>query len=101
MWRRSSAFGGGLIAALALSGPACARAGSASDEECAALGDKYVELFMAEQTEDGLALGVEVLASAAAAGREQVIAQCKSKRTSRATVERCLVVTSMAEFRSC
>lgn len=74
---------------------------SASDEDCAALGDKYVELFMAEQTEDTRKLGPEVLETAAAKGREEVIEQCKTKSTTKATVKRCLDVTTLAAFGEC
>ncbi len=80
---------------------ACISAGTASDEDCAALGDKFVELFMAEQTEDSRKLGPEILEAAASNGREEIVAQCKAKSTPKATVERCLEATTMAEFGSC
>ena len=87
------------VAALA-SAIACI-AGSASEQDCDALGDKFVELFIAEQTEDARKLGPEVLDAAAATGREEVAAACKAKSTPKATIKRCLAVTTMAEFRAC
>ena len=56
---------------------------------------------MAEQTEDMRKLGAEVLETAAATGREEVIEQCKAKSTPKATVKRCLTTTTMAAFRDC
>ncbi len=85
---------------LVLSGSGCFQ-GTASDLDCEALGDKFVELYLAEQTEDSLALGPEVLAAAAATGRAEVVGQCRTKATPKRTVHRCLEAASMAEFREC
>ncbi|HLT35581.1 MAG TPA: hypothetical protein VK034_04830 [Enhygromyxa sp.] len=74
---------------------------AASDEDCAALGDKFVELYRAELSEDARKLPAEVLDGAAEAGREEIIAQCKAKSTPRATVKRCLAVETMDQFRDC
>jgi hypothetical protein len=74
---------------------------AASDEDCNELGDKFVELYMAELSEDAQKLGPEVLEVAAAKGREEIIDQCKAKSTPRATVKRCLAATTMDEFKNC
>ena len=79
----------------------CVGPGAATESDCEALGDKFVELYMAEQTEDSLALGPEVLAAAAATGRVEIIDQCRTKATPKRTVARCREATSMAEFRDC
>ena len=74
---------------------------AASDRECAALGDKFVELYTAELSEDAKKLPQEVLDGAAANGREEVVAQCKAKSTPKATVKRCLAAQTLDEFRDC
>jgi len=74
---------------------------TASADDCASLGDKYVELFMSSQSEDAMKLGVEVLGNAAEAGREEIIAYCKAHSTPKASVKRCLAATSMDEFHKC
>lgn len=80
---------------------ACISACSASDEDCLALGDKYVELFMDAQTEESKKLGPEVLGNAAEAGRVEIVEQCKTKSTPKASVERCLAATTMDELHDC
>jgi len=75
--------------------------GAASDQDCDALGDKFVELYMAELSEDSRKLPPDVLDRAAATGREQIVAQCRAKSTPKATVQRCLEATSMDEFKHC
>lgn len=74
---------------------------SASDEDCAKLGDKFVELYSAELSEDSKKLSPRVLENAAEAGREEVVDQCKKQKYSRASVERCLTATSMSDFKKC
>jgi hypothetical protein len=76
-------------------------AGAASEQDCSALGDKFVELYMAELSEDSRKLGPEVLELAAAEGREEIVGQCKAKKTPKATVQRCLVAKTMDEFQKC
>ena len=63
--------------------------------------DKFVELYMAELSEDAQKLGPEVLELAATKGRDEIVAQCKAKSTPKATVQRCLEVTSMEAFKNC
>jgi hypothetical protein len=75
--------------------------GAASEQDCGQLGDKFVELYMAELSEDARKLPPEVLDRAASTGREEIVAQCKVKSTPKATVQRCLGATSMDEFKSC
>ena len=86
-----------VLACLLVSVTACV----ASDEDCAKLGDKFVELYTAEQTEDSKKLGPEVLANAAEAGRAEVVDQCKKQSYSKASVERCLEAESMDGFKKC
>lgn len=74
---------------------------SASDQDCAALGDKFVELYTASLSKDAKQLPPEVLDNAAATGREEIVAQCKAKSTPKATVQRCLAATSLDEFEGC
>ena len=73
----------------------------ASEEDCAKLGDKFVELYTAEQTEESRKLGPEVLANAAEAGRAEVVDQCKKQSYSKASVDRCLAAESMDAFKKC
>jgi hypothetical protein len=75
--------------------------GAASDQDCSELGDKFVELYRAELSEEAQKLPPEVLESAAENGRHEVVAQCKAKSTPKATVRRCLTATTMDEFREC
>lgn len=74
---------------------------AASEQDCEALGDKFVELYLGELSEDAQELPPKVLENAAAKGRGEVVAQCKIKSTPKATIQRCLTVTTMAEFRNC
>jgi hypothetical protein len=74
---------------------------AASEHDCGLLGDKFVELYMAELSEDAQKLPPEVLESAAAAGRQEVVSQCKAKSTPKATIKRCLAVETMDAFRNC
>lgn len=76
-------------------------AGAASEQDCTALGDKFVELYLAELSEDARKLPPEVLEQAAETGRQEIIAQCKAKSTPKATVQRCLGAATMAEFERC
>lgn len=87
-------------ACLLASSLACT-AGAASDQDCDALGDKFVELYMAELSDDARKLSPAVLERAAATGREEIVAQCKAKSTPKATVQRCLEATTMDEFKQC
>ncbi|MFO7567610.1 MAG: hypothetical protein R6X02_33510 [Enhygromyxa sp.] len=73
----------------------------ASEQECGELGDKFVELYMAELSEEAQKLPPEVLESAAQNGRHEVVAQCKTKRTPKATIKRCLTAETMDEFQAC
>lgn len=73
---------------------------TASDEDCAKLGDKFVELFMKEQPEDN-ALGEEILKSAAEAGKEEVIKQCKAEPPLKSSIDCALKAESMAELEKC
>ena len=81
--------------------PLACISGAASEQDCNALGDKFVELYMAELSEDSRKLPPDVLDRAAATGREQIVAQCRAKSTPKATVQRCLEATSMDEFKHC
>lgn len=74
---------------------------AASEQDCSELGDKFVELYMAELSEDAQKLSPEVLERAAENGRHEVVAQCKAKSTPKATVKRCLAAQTMEEFREC
>ncbi|WP_181197402.1 hypothetical protein [Enhygromyxa salina] len=74
---------------------------NASAEDCAKLGDKFVDLYTAELSEDSKKLGPEVLTNAAEAGREEVVDQCKKETYSKASVERCLAAETMDEFKKC
>lgn len=74
---------------------------TATDEDCAKLGDKFVELYTAELSENSKKLGPEILANAAEAGREEVVEQCKKQSYSRASVDRCLAARSMDAFKKC
>lgn len=74
---------------------------NASDEDCAKLGDKFVELYTGELSDDSKKLSPQVLENAAEAGREEVVDQCKKQRYSKASVERCLEATSMNDFKKC
>ena len=86
----------------AISGLLATTAGcSASDEECARLGQKFVDLYEAELSEDSKKLGPEVLGNAAEAGREEIVNQCKKQGYSRPSVERCLAAQTMDEFEKC
>jgi hypothetical protein len=73
----------------------------ASEQDCGLLGDKFVDLYMAELSEDAQKLPPEVLESAAAAGRQEVVSQCKAKSTPKATIKRCLAVETLDAFRNC
>lgn len=74
---------------------------NASDDDCARLGAKFVELYRAELSEDSKKLEPEVLNNAAEAGRGEIVEQCKKERYSKASVERCLSAQTMAEFKKC
>jgi hypothetical protein len=74
---------------------------NASDEDCVKLGDKFVELYSGELSEDSKKLGPQVLANAAEAGREEVVDQCKKQTYSKASVDRCLAAATMDEFKKC
>lgn len=74
---------------------------NASAEDCAKLGDKFVELYMAELSEDSRKLKPEVLANAAEAGRTEIVEQCKKETYSKASVDRCLRAQTMDEFKKC
>jgi hypothetical protein len=87
--------------ACAFAGALACTAGAASEEDCNQLGDKFVELYMAELSEDARKLSPDVLEHAAATGRAEIVAQCKVKSTPKATVKRCLEATTMDEFKSC
>ncbi|HVI03226.1 MAG TPA: hypothetical protein VM869_31230 [Enhygromyxa sp.] len=84
-----------------LAGSLACTAGAASEQDCEALGDKFVELYTAELSEDARKLPPEVLERAAAKGRDEIIDQCKAKSTPKATVQRCLGATTMDEFKAC
>jgi hypothetical protein len=81
--------------------PLACISGGASDQDCIALGDKFVELYMADLSEDSRKLPPQVLDRAATTGREQIVAQCKAKSTPKATVQRCLEATTLDEFEHC
>ena len=72
----------------------------ASDEDCEKLGSKFVELFEAEQSED-TPLSPKIIENAAVAGKKEVVEKCKANRPAKASVDRCLEATTMAELRSC
>lgn len=74
---------------------------NASDEDCIKLGDKFVELYRGELSEDSKKLSPKVLENAAEAGREEVVEQCQKQTYSKASVERCLAAPTMAEFKKC
>ena len=74
---------------------------NASDEDCAKLGDKFVELYRGELSEDSKKLNPKVLENAAEAGREEVVDQCKKQTYSKASVDRCLTAATMDEFKKC
>lgn len=84
---------------LCLLATGCSR--NASAEDCGKLGDKFVELYTSELSENSKKLGPEVLANAAQAGREEIVDQCKKETYSRASVERCLAAETMDEFKKC
>lgn len=84
-----------------LTAPLACIGGAASEQDCNELGDKFVELYMTELSEDARKLPPDVLDRAATNGRQQIVAQCKSKSTPKATVQRCLEATSMDEFKHC
>ncbi|NVB42675.1 hypothetical protein G6O69_32940 [Pseudenhygromyxa sp. WMMC2535] len=74
---------------------------TASEEDCAKLGDKFVELFMKEsQTEDN-PLGEEILKSAADAGRTEVIKQCTAEPPLKSSIDCALKAESMSELEKC
>ena len=85
-----------LLVALGLN-VACA----ASDADCASLGERFVELYNENLSEESRKLDPQVIANAAESGREQVVEQCKREGFSRASIKRCLESTTMAEFRKC
>jgi hypothetical protein len=74
---------------------------NASDEDCAKLGDKFVELYSGELSEASKQLSPQVLENAAEAGREEVVDQCKKQGYSRSSVERCLGAATMDAFKKC
>ncbi|PRP96366.1 hypothetical protein [Enhygromyxa salina] len=74
---------------------------NATDEDCAKLGDKFVELYSSELSDNSKKLSPQVLENAAEAGREEVVDQCKKQSYSKASVERCLQATSMDAFKKC
>jgi hypothetical protein len=74
---------------------------NASDDDCAKLGAKFVELYQAELSEDSKKLAPEVLENAAEAGRAEIVEQCKKERYSKASVDRCLSARTMDEFKKC
>lgn len=74
---------------------------AASDEDCARLGDKFVELYKAGLSEESKKLSPEVLDNAAEAGRAEIVDQCKKQTYSRASVDRCLGAETMEEFKNC
>jgi hypothetical protein len=74
---------------------------NASDEDCAKLGDKFVELYKAELSEESKKLSPEVLDNAAEAGRAEIVDQCKKETYSKASVNRCLSAETMDEFKKC
>lgn len=74
---------------------------NANDQDCARLGDKFVELYEAELDDNSRKLSPEVRANAAEAGRSQVVEQCMKQTYSKASIERCLKATTMAEFAQC
>jgi len=74
---------------------------TASGADCASLGDKFVELFKTDLSEDSQKLDPTVIENAAEAGREQVVEQCKSEGYSKASVKRCLEATTLDEFKKC
>jgi hypothetical protein len=79
----------------------CACGCTASSQDCAELGDKFVELFASAQTEDSQKLGPEILEAAAEVGRAEVVSKCEKKSTRKGSVRRCLKATSMEEFLRC
>ncbi len=79
----------------------CATACSGSDADCGRLGDKFVELYMGDLSEDTRKLAPEVLDNAAEAGRVQVVKQCKKERFSKQSIQRCLEATTLTEFKQC
>ena len=74
---------------------------AASDADCASLGDKFVELYNSDLSEESRKLDPTVVANAAEAGREQVVEQCQREGFSRLSVKRCLEATTMEEFKKC
>jgi hypothetical protein len=74
---------------------------TANVEDCARLGDKFVELYEAELDDNSRKLSPEVRANAAEAGRSEVVEQCMRETHSKASIERCLKATTMAEFAAC
>ncbi len=73
---------------------------TASEEDCTKLGDKFVELFLAEQPEDN-ALSEEILKSAADAGKEEVIKQCKADPPLKSSISCAIDAESMDELKKC
>lgn len=73
---------------------------TASEEDCEKLGDKFVELFMKDQPEDN-ALSKEILQSAAEAGKEEVIKQCKAEPPLKSSIDCALKAETMDELEGC
>lgn len=73
----------------------------ASEADCAKLGDKFVELYEAQLSENGKQLSATVRDNAAQAGREEVVEQCTAKVPSKASIERCLLAETLEEFDNC
>ena len=67
----------------------------ASDEDCDALGDKFIELHEAERDPNN-PLDPKLLENAAQAGKRQVVEGCKAARPPKASVNRCRSVTRSA-----
>lgn len=74
---------------------------NATDADCVALGDKFVELFLADIGTPDSAEGREILRSAAGAGREEVIKQCKANPPLNASMSCALQAQSLDELERC
>lgn len=83
-----------LVALFAL--PAC----TASPEDCEKLGEKFAELFKAEQGKDA-GLPEELLDSAVKAGQDEVVKQCKAEPPSKASMRCALEAKTMSELEGC
>ncbi|EDM80146.1 hypothetical protein PPSIR1_35887 [Plesiocystis pacifica SIR-1] len=73
---------------------------TASEEDCVKLGDKFVELFMKDQPADN-PLGEEILKSAAEAGKEEVIKQCKAEPPLKASIDCALKAETLDALEQC